>query len=430
MLIEVESFTREEREQILYNHLRLGGQPMDVLEMMRAEDLEAVAADASFLPELARRLGDPLFTRRLHVRSRERLLDFFRRPTPFLFEVLVNLDQSSRAALGLVHLHGNRLASPYQSAPGDEEFLGRLGVAQGDALRALVPLDGSLLRLVSVAGDRWWQFLHPTFTDAYEHWLSGQPELLAEYITSARLEDLARTITCGDVGLEGAVIAPRSLYDVVAARLLAARPTGDWSQLSSWKRTAFSFLRHRCTDEFVRLFIALEPKIVDEVFDIGLSLSAHTVQRDLARRLLDAGLATEVHRHQLVETLTDYAVEGYDGSFLGDDQWLEFFTDGDLKELDRRVLEELDALDERIAEDLSNSEGDPSGANESVAGYEARYPGNPHVAAARERVESFSSYEPDSDSEAWKEDETEESPPSPPVDPRRSIFDDLAAGTR
>lgn len=430
VVIEVESFTREEREQILYNHLRLGDQPVDVLETMRPEDLEAVAADASFLPELARRLADPVFTRKLYARSRESLLDFFRRPTLFLFEVLVNLNQSSRAALGLVHLHGNRLASPYQPAPGDEEFLARLGVGLGDALRALVPLNGSLLRLVSVAGDRWWQFQHPTFTDAYEHWLSGQPELLAEYITSARLEDLARTITCGSVGIEGAVIAPRSLYDVVAARLLAARPTADWQQLSSWKRTVFSFLRHRCDDEFLRLFIARDPTIVDAVFEIGLSLSAHTVQRDLARRLLAAGMATELHRHQIVETLTDYAVEGYDGSFLGDAQWLEFFTDGDLHELDRRVLEELDALDDRIAEDLSNSEGDASGASESVSGYEARYPGNPHVAAARERVENFSTFEPDSDSDAWKEDETEESPPIQPVDPRRSIFDDVAAGTR
>ncbi len=430
VVIEVESFTREEREQILYNHLRLGSQPVDVLETMRPEDLEAVAVDASFLPELARRLADPLFTRKLYTRSRESLLDFFRRPTLFLFEVLVNLDQSSRAALGLVHLHGNRLASPYQAAAGDDEFLRRLGVAMGDALRALAPLDGSLLRLVSVAGDRWWQFQHPTFTDAYEDWLSGQPELLAEYITSARLEDLARTITCGDVGLEGAVIAPRSLYDEIASRLLAARPSAGWQQLSDWKRTAFSFLRHRCDDEFLRLFIDREQKIVDEVFDVGLSLSAYTVQRDLALRLLNVGLATELHRHQLVDTLTEYAVEGYDGSFLGDAQWLEFFTKDDLLELDRRVLEELDALEDRIAEDLSNSECDVSGADESVAGYEARYPGNPHVVAARERVEHFSAYEPDSDSEAWKEDETEESPPRPPVDPRRSIFDDLAAGTR
>lgn len=428
VVIEVESFTREEREQILYNHLRLGSQDAETLAAMRPEDLEAVAADASFLPELARRLGDPLFTQNLYVRSRESLLDFFRRPIPFLLEVLPNLDHASRAALGLVHLHANQLASPYAEAPGDDEFLRRLGVGLGDALRALAPLDGSLLRLVSVAGDRWWQFQHPTFTDAYQHWLAGQPELLAEYITSARLEDLARTITCADVGLEGAVVAPRVLHDAVATRLIEARPAAGWQELSNWKRVVFSFLRHRCDAEFLQSFIAREQWIVGEAFDIGLYLSAHTVERALARRLLDAGLATESHRLRLVETLIEYAAEGSDGSFLGDDQWLGFFTPDDLLELDRRVLEELDALDDRVAEDLRQSEGDVSGADESVAGYEARYPGNPHVVAARERVENFSRYEPDTDSEAWKEDESEEAPPTQPDDPRRSIFEDLAVG--
>lgn len=428
VVIEVESFTREERDQILYNHLRLGSQSPEVLKAMRSEDLETVAADASFLPELARRLGDPLFTQNLYVRSRESLLDFFRRPTPFLLEVLLNLDHASRTALGLVHLHGNRLASPYAGAAGDDEFLRRRGVGLGDALRALVPLDGSLLRLVSVAGDRWWQFQHPTFTDAYQHWLAGQPELLAEYITSARLEDLARTITCGDVGLEGAVVTPRALYDAVATRLVEARPATGWQEFSNWKRTVFSFLRHRCDAEFLQSFIAREQWIVDETFDIGLYLSAHTVERALAQRLLDSGLATESHRLRLVETLIEYAAEGSDGSFLGDAQWLRFFTADDLAELDRRVLEELDALDDRIAEDLRHSEGDVSDAYESVAGYEARYPGNPHVVAARVRVDNFSTSEPDADSEAWKADECEEAPPPQPADLRRSIFEDLAIG--
>lgn len=428
VVIEVESFTREEREQILYNHLRLGSQSVDVLEAMRTEDLEAVAADPSFLPELARRLGDPLFTRNLSVQSRGSLLDFFRRPTPFLLEVLMNLDHPSRAALGLVHLHSNHLASPYKPAPGDEDFLQRLGVRLGDALRALLPLDGSLLRLVNVAGDRWWEFAHPTFTDAYQYWLSGQPELLAEYITSARLEDLVRTITCGDVGLEGAVVAPRPLYGAVTTRLAGGRPSAGWQELSSWKRTVFSFLRHRCDAEFLQSFVAREQWIIDETFNIGLYLSAHTVEMALARRLLDEGLATERHRRELVETLTGYAADGSDGSFLGDDEWLGFFTPDEVAELDRRVLQELDALDDRVADDLRQSEGDTSGADESVAGYEARYPGNPHVVAARELVDNFDSYEPDANSGSWNEDESEEPPPAPPANPRRSMFEDLTVG--
>jgi Restriction endonuclease len=426
VVIEVESFTREEREQILYNHLRLGRHEREVLEAMRADHLEAVARDESFLPELARRLGDPLFTRHVQVRSKESLLGFFRRPTPFLLEVLRNLDGPSRAALGLVHLRGGRLPSPYEEAPGDDEFLRRVGERLSDALGALPALDGSLLRLVSVGGDRWWQFQHPTFTDAYQLWLASHPELLAEYVASASLDDLVRTITCGNVGLEGALIVPSSLYAAVAARLVDSRPARGWDEVSRWKHEALPFLARRCDEESLQVFVALAPNVVNEVFDVGMYLSAHTSERRLARVLLDLNLATEAHRVHLVETLTGYAAEGVDGSFLDDELWLEFFTPAELQELDRRVLDELDALEDRVAEDLDNSEGDPSSADESVRGYESRYPGHPHVAAARQRIEHVTNYEPDVDSEAWRDEESEQSPPTQPPSRHRSLFDDLA----
>lgn len=321
VVIEVEAFTREEREQILYNHLKLGRQQPQVVRMMRTDHLEAVAADLSFLPELARRLGDPLFTRNVDFRDKESLLEFFRSPTPFLFEVLQNLDGPSRAALGLVHLRGGRLPSPYVDVGGDAEFLHRVGVRINDALRALPALDGSLLRLVSAGDERWWQFQHPTFTDAYQLWLSGQPELLAEYVSSARLDDLRRTITCGDVGLKGALIVPRPLYGAVVARLMEAAVGPNWR----WKGDLIPFLARRCSDEFVRIFAESAPEIVDDVFDMGLTLSVYDNERILAEILLRLGVATEAHRGHLVEKLIGYAVDGVDGSFLSDEKWLAFF---------------------------------------------------------------------------------------------------------
>lgn len=126
--IEVEEFTTEERQQILFNHLRLGRQPTSFLEQLVSSDLEAVSAHLEFLPELARRLGDPLFTRRVVPASRESLIDFIARPQQFLLEVIAGLDAPSRAALGLVHLRGGSLPSPVSLEPGDEDFLRRVGV--------------------------------------------------------------------------------------------------------------------------------------------------------------------------------------------------------------------------------------------------------------------------------------------------------------
>src|SRR3546814_20218137 len=84
--------------------MRLGRQEPSLLGAIPIAHLEDVARDARFLPELARRLGDPLFTRGVEFRNQQSLLGFIRRPTPFLLAVLNNLEAASRAALGLVHL--------------------------------------------------------------------------------------------------------------------------------------------------------------------------------------------------------------------------------------------------------------------------------------------------------------------------------------
>lgn len=80
-------------------------------------------------------------------------------------------------------------------------------------------------------------------------------------------------------------------------------------------------------------------------------------------------------------------------------------------------------LEETIREDLRYSEGDTSTADDSVKGYESRYPGNPYVAAARKRITDFVDFEPD---EGTSDDrDYEEDPPTPTRVRVRSIFDDV-----
>lgn len=428
VVIEVESFSLEEREQILYNHLKLGKQKYEVLESMKSSDLEKVAADDSFLPELARRLGEPLFTQDLRSFSLDTLLDFFRKPTAYLLEVISNLDIASRAALGLVYLHRNRLLSPYVAAPGDEKFLCRVGGSLSEVLRALPALDGSLLRLVAVAGDRWWQFQHPTLTDAYQRWLEREPELLAEYIGSAQLDNLIRTVTCGNVGIEGAVVVPAVLWEKVVTRLIEIQSTSKVPRVTiAWNDAVFQFLGRRCDREFLRLLIDRKPTLVDEAFTIKSSISDHISKRLLARVLLDEGLASDSHRIRLVESLTDKAVDDMDGSFLADEKWLRFFTETELRELDRKVLEVLGYLEDWVDDALHIPEYSFTFIEESVAGYFYRYPENSNVIAAQWRVDCFSNYEPDFNNEAWQGgDETAISGSAYPASQGRSIFDDLA----
>jgi len=131
-----------------------------------------------------------------------------------------------------------------------------------------------------------------------------------------------------------------------------------------------------------------------------------------------------------VTTLTEYAAQGIDGSFLADDDWLSFFHEEELQELDDAVLTGLEDLDEVIDEHLRESEGDVDTAKSSLGGYSARYPEHPGVEAAKSALSAFVNWEPDADALDHWLDPTEEAEPEPstvhaPQPSGPSIFDDL-----
>lgn len=89
VVIKVEDLSREEREQILYNHIRLGDQPPACRGLLKPF-LPSVAKHVRFSPEIARRLGNPLFTRRLVVSS-SGLDEFVGKPLELLREIVRTL---------------------------------------------------------------------------------------------------------------------------------------------------------------------------------------------------------------------------------------------------------------------------------------------------------------------------------------------------
>jgi hypothetical protein len=284
---------------------------------------------------------------------------------------------------------------------------------------------------VAAGGQRWWRFHHPTLRDAYSDWLSGQPELIAEYLSHAPLDELTRSVTCGEMGVTNALVVPTVLHSVVAERLRKARPSGvSWEERDEYERVVLPFLTYRVDDQFLREFVAATPEIIDDAFNVGLALEAYTRERALARRLLDTGLAAELDRVELVRRLTDYAVEGHDASFLSDASWLSFFNTQQLEELDRRVLADLmPRLEEVIAYALLDEppESDGSMIGESLDGYEKRYGRRPEIRAARGRLESWSQEREQEPDDEWLRQQaaTNARPMEDPPDPERSLFDDL-----
>jgi hypothetical protein len=341
VVIDVRDITPEERRQILYNHIKLGAQPRLFRAAIKPY-LEHVASRPRFAPETARRLGNPMFTRDLDI-SKAGLTEFVDRQEQLLQEVIEGLDKHSRAALALIFMRNGAVESPVEPRPSEQSALMRLGSDLGEMISALGAMQGSLTVRVKEEGRAVWMFKHPTVGDAYASIVLKNSELMDVYLEGARVEQLLTTITCGDVGLEGAVIVPSSLYQSVDKKLMTfadLSPGGDWSERWERKRKIDRFLADRCDRGFLDFYIRQNPQILERVSSPGLRLHAVS-EVELALRLFKFGLLPEQHRKKFVQTVSEYAVEGEDGYVFESKQIRKIFSRQEIKDLKLRIRREL-----------------------------------------------------------------------------------------
>lgn len=342
VVIDVQDLSADEKRQILYNHLKLGKQSRS----FRAEIkpcLESVASHRRFIPETARRLADPLFTRGL-LTDEYHIGQFVEKRELLLQEILQGLDADSKAVLALIYMRSGQLESPIELQPSETQALERLGSDLGGCIAALEALSGSLVRLSRAGSESIWQFKHPTIGDAYAAILVQSPEHLDIYIQGTAPERLVGQVTCGDVGIEKAVIVPKSLFSQILAKLK------DWSRSKShkspWlstfgaKRDLQGFLARRCSKEFLSLYLRHSPDLLEQVSEPGLFLHA-APEVHLAQRLHEFDLLPEENRKKFVVTVGQYAVDGQDADALDDDGIRSLFTGDEFEGLVRRVRTEL-----------------------------------------------------------------------------------------
>lgn len=60
-----------------------------------------------------------------------------------------------------------------------------------------------------------WRFKHPTIGDAYAATLAFSPDLLGIFLSGSSTENLTSQVTCGNVGVEKAVVVPKSLFPMI-----------------------------------------------------------------------------------------------------------------------------------------------------------------------------------------------------------------------
>ena len=342
VVIDVHALSREEKRQILYNHLKLGRQPLSFRKEIKPH-LEGIADHPRFIPETARRLADPLFTKDVFL-DRYYLDQFVERREQLLQEVVQGLDRHSKAALALIYMRNGQLKSPIVLEDSEIEAFKRLSSDLSGCVAALAALDGSLVQLSRAGGDSVWGFKHPTIGDAYATILVRSPEHLDIYIQGTATDSLLYQVTCGDVGVEKAIILPRSLFPQMILKLQAIGPSEAYKSptLSAFggRGELQGFLARRCSKEFLTLYIAREPQLLDNVAEPGLFLDSVPEVR-LAQRLHEFDLLPEAKRRTFVETVSEYAVEGHDMSALEDDRIRALFTEQEDSGLVGRVRAEL-----------------------------------------------------------------------------------------
>lgn len=342
VVIDVHELSVLEKQQILYNHLKLGRQPASFLASIKAY-LEYVAAHPRFIPETARRIADPLFTKDIYV-SEYHLGHFVDKREQLLLEIIQGLDLDSKAALGLIYMRKDCLESPITLQATEQQALERLGSTLGRCINALDALKGSLVSQMQVDDQSVWRFKHPTIGDAYAATLAFSPDLLGVFLSGSSTESLVSQVTCGNVGIEKAVVVPKNLFLLMIERLRnfssSEKYKVEW--LSSWsaRQSLYRFLARRCSKEFLSLFIEQDPNILNRVSEPGLSLGFSS-EVDLAVRLREFGLLPEENRKQFIETVSGYAIEGEDALALEDNGIRSIFTDQEFNGLVQSVRVQL-----------------------------------------------------------------------------------------
>lgn len=342
VVIDVHDLSGQEKQQILYNHLKLGSQPPAFRAEIKAL-LPSVAAHPRFIPEIARRLADPTFTQRLYL-TEYHLGQFVQKREQLLQEVIDGLDKDSMAALALIYMKKDHLESPISLQETEENAVQRLGSSLGKCITALESLNGSLVVHQEAEGELVWRFKHPTIGDAFASALARSPDLLGIFLLGSATENLIEQVTCGDVGIERAVMVPKQLYPQMIARLAEFTASEKYKSefLAIWgaKWSLHSFLTRRCSKEFLALYLQANPELVNKVCRPGLRLNCSS-EVDLALRLHEFRLLPEVNRKTFVQAVSAYAISGEDVYALYSEDIRSVFTDAEFDALVANVRKDL-----------------------------------------------------------------------------------------
>ncbi len=332
-IVHVGDLTAAEREQILYNHIKAGTQSKAWKARVKPQ-LPSLAAEPSLLPEIARRLGDPAYTRQIST-ANDSLLRFIREPKEHLLQTIEELSKLHRAALTLVFLHRGQMPLA-ATAPDMQQLVTVRFSADAESLgQALSQMLGSFLIQAGTPGAVFWGFKHPTIADAISEYLGKTDGLTELYLRGTKSETiLAETVCAGVTHIPDAVVIPPSLEALLVERL-AELP--DEPRIN---RRLFTFLDSRASESAFKLFVTKHPLSLQRYAYRSEKLSYDPAICVHARAHAFGLLPAEL-RDQTSNVLERALLSEADTSFLEDDTILDLMAPQTLMHLARRIRDEM-----------------------------------------------------------------------------------------
>ncbi|WP_298183708.1 hypothetical protein [uncultured Pseudomonas sp.] len=342
-VVDLGTLGLEEREQIIYNHIKAGNQTSSWKRLIKPY-LPRLAESPLLLPEIARRLGDSSFTKALKVQDAD-LIKFVEEPEELLVQTIRELDDAHQAAMTLVFLWQGKLPTHELTGNSTKLIAEKYDVTPRAIAEALPQLEHSFLSKRQEATHLIWGFVHPTFTDAISRILSGRPDLVELYVQGAKLETLLTEAVCeGARPIRDAVVIPVSASERLVQRLLNTPDVADLN------RSLFEFLSIRASDCVIGAVLNSAPNVAYREARRHWRVWGDQRIRFLARANKLCGLPDEV-RFLAEQELERIAVDDLDVSFLDEDDILGLIRPTRLVSLGAQLTGMLtDVIPSRIVE--------------------------------------------------------------------------------
>lgn len=342
VVIDLHQLTILEKEQILYNHLKLGRQSKRFLTDIKPF-LNDIANNSRFIPETARRLADPAFTKNLYI-SKYFLIEFVEKQESFLEDVIRGLDSDSKAALALIYMNSGQVVSPLELKQKELDVINKLGSDIGSCIQALESMKDSLVQYTFLEDESVWRFKHPTIGDAYAKIISESPEQLEIYLHGTDIEKVMEQVTCGNIGLEKTIIVPKAMYDIIVEQMLLFKESETYKtgHLSRWgaKRKICTFLSRRSSKDFLNLYISKNPKIFEQIVKPSMSFD-YSEEIDLVMKLNELQLLPENYRKEFVDYIAHFTISGDDLYLLRNNDLQKVFTTAELEDVKNKIRAQL-----------------------------------------------------------------------------------------